>query len=146
MKVCFNTTLLLLQQDKPGQTKNQRLGLLGVGREWGLQGKSRSWKLERMDLYTERGDPVLLTWSKSCWSHQLAGTPRWSFWWVSETSVVEHKCEKMITIVRYGEPFQGGGGNVAQPPLEKASGERGWWAGPTPTDRFSHGESGPHCT
>ena len=37
-------------------------------------------------------------------------------------------------------------GNVAQPPLGKASGERGWWTGPTPTDRFSHGKSGLHCT
>ena len=31
-------------------------------------------------------------------------------------------------------------GNVAQPPLGKASGERGWWAGPTSMDRFSGGK------
>ena len=37
-------------------------------------------------------------------------------------------------------------GNVAQPPLGKASGERGWQAGPTPTDSFSRGKSGLHCT
>ena len=37
-------------------------------------------------------------------------------------------------------------GNVAQPPLGKASGERGWWAGPTSMDRFSSGKSGLHCT
>ena len=37
-------------------------------------------------------------------------------------------------------------GNVAQPPLGKASGERGWQAGPTSMDRFSCGESGLHCT
>ena len=37
-------------------------------------------------------------------------------------------------------------GNVAQPPLGKASGERGWRAGPTSMDRFSHGKSGLHCT
>ena len=37
-------------------------------------------------------------------------------------------------------------GNVAQPPLGKASGEQGSQAGPTPTDRFSCEESGPHCT
>ena len=36
--------------------------------------------------------------------------------------------------------------NVAQPPLRKASGERGWWAGPTSMDRFSLGKSGLHCT
>ena len=37
-------------------------------------------------------------------------------------------------------------GNVAQLPLGKASGCEVWQAGPTPTDRFSHGESGLHCT
>ena len=37
-------------------------------------------------------------------------------------------------------------GNVAQPPLGKASGERGWRAGPTSMDRFSSGKSGLHCT
>ena len=37
-------------------------------------------------------------------------------------------------------------GNVAQPPLRKASGERGWWAGPTSMDKFSSGKSGLHCT
>ena len=37
-------------------------------------------------------------------------------------------------------------GNVAQPPLGKASGERGWLAGPTSMDRFSSGESGLHGT
>ena len=37
-------------------------------------------------------------------------------------------------------------GNVAQPPLGKASGERGWRAGPTTMDRFSSGKSGLHCT
>ena len=37
-------------------------------------------------------------------------------------------------------------GNVAQPPLGKASGERGWQAGPTSMDRFSSGKSGLHCT
>ena len=35
--------------------------------------------------------------------------------------------------------------NVAQPPLGKASGERGWQAGPTSMDRFSSGKSGLHC-
>ena len=30
-------------------------------------------------------------------------------------------------------------GNVAQPPLGKATGERGWRAGPTSMDRFSVG-------
>ena len=30
-------------------------------------------------------------------------------------------------------------GNVAQPPLGKASGERGWRAVPTSMDRFSSG-------
>ena len=37
-------------------------------------------------------------------------------------------------------------GNMAQPPLGKASGERGWRAGPTSMDRFSNGKSGLHCT
>ena len=37
-------------------------------------------------------------------------------------------------------------GNVAQPPLGKASGERGWWAGPMSMDRFFSGKSGLHCT
>ena len=37
-------------------------------------------------------------------------------------------------------------GNVAQPPLGKASGERGWRAGPTSMDRFSSGKSGLQCT
>ena len=37
-------------------------------------------------------------------------------------------------------------GNVAQPPLGKASGERGWRAGPNSMDRFSSGKSGLHCT
>ena len=37
-------------------------------------------------------------------------------------------------------------GNVAQPPLGKASGERGWQAGPTSMDKFSSGESGLHGT
>ena len=37
-------------------------------------------------------------------------------------------------------------GNVAQPPLRKASGERGWQAGPTPMHRFSRGKPGLHCT
>ena len=37
-------------------------------------------------------------------------------------------------------------GNVAQPPFGKASGERGWRAGPTSMDRFSNGKSGLHCT
>ena len=37
-------------------------------------------------------------------------------------------------------------GNVAQPPLGKASGERGCRAGPTSMDRFSSGKSGLHCT
>ena len=37
-------------------------------------------------------------------------------------------------------------GNVAKPPLGKASGERGWRAGPTSMDRFSSGKSGLHCT
>ena len=37
-------------------------------------------------------------------------------------------------------------GNVAQPLLGKASGERGWRAGPPSMDRFSRGESGLHCT
>ena len=37
-------------------------------------------------------------------------------------------------------------GNVAQPLLGKASGERGWWAGPTSMDKFSSGKSGLHCT
>ena len=36
-------------------------------------------------------------------------------------------------------------GNVAQPPLGKASGERGWWAGPTSMDRVSSEKSGLHC-
>ena len=35
-------------------------------------------------------------------------------------------------------------GNVAQPPLGKASGERGWRAGPTSMHRFSSGKSGLH--
>ena len=35
-------------------------------------------------------------------------------------------------------------GNVAQPPLGKASGERGWRAGPTSMDKFSSGKSGLH--
>ena len=39
-----------------------------------------------------------------------------------------------------------GVGNVAQPPLGKASGERCWQAGPTPMDRFSRGDSGLRCT
>ena len=37
-------------------------------------------------------------------------------------------------------------GNVAQPPLGKASRERGWRAGPTSMDKFSSGKSGLHCT
>ena len=37
-------------------------------------------------------------------------------------------------------------GNVGQPPLGKASGERGWQAGPTSMDKFSSGKSGLHCT
>ena len=37
-------------------------------------------------------------------------------------------------------------GNVAQPPLGKASGERGWRAGPTSMDKFSSGKSGLHYT
>ena len=37
-------------------------------------------------------------------------------------------------------------GNVAQPPLRKASGEQGWRAGPTSMDRFSSGKSGLHFT
>ena len=37
-------------------------------------------------------------------------------------------------------------GNVAQPPLGKASGERAWRAGPMSVDRFSRGKSGLHCT
>ena len=37
-------------------------------------------------------------------------------------------------------------GNVAQPPVRKASGEWGWRAGPTFMDRFSRGKSGLHCT
>ena len=37
-------------------------------------------------------------------------------------------------------------GNVAQPPLGKVSGERGWWEGPTSMDRFSSGKSGLHYT
>ena len=37
-------------------------------------------------------------------------------------------------------------GNVAQLPLGKASGCEVQQAGPTPTDRFSCGESGLHCT
>ena len=37
-------------------------------------------------------------------------------------------------------------GNMAQPPLGKASGVRGWQSGPTSMDRFSRGESGLHCT
>ena len=37
-------------------------------------------------------------------------------------------------------------GNVAQPPLRKASRERGWRAGPTSMDKFSSGKSGLHCT
>ena len=37
-------------------------------------------------------------------------------------------------------------GNVARPPLRKATGERGWWAGPTSMGRFSSGKSGLHCT
>ena len=37
-------------------------------------------------------------------------------------------------------------GNVAQIPLGKASGSEVWQAGPMPTDRFSRGESGLHCT
>ena len=37
-------------------------------------------------------------------------------------------------------------GNVAQPPLGKASGDRGWRAGPISMDRFSSGKSGLHCT
>ena len=36
-------------------------------------------------------------------------------------------------------------GNV-HPSLGKASGERGWRAGHTSTDRFSRGKSGLHCT
>ena len=36
-------------------------------------------------------------------------------------------------------------GNVAQPPLRKASGEQGWEAGPTSMNRFSSGKSGLHC-
>ena len=37
-------------------------------------------------------------------------------------------------------------GNVAQPPLRKGSGERGWRAGPKSMGKFSRGESGLHCT
>ena len=37
-------------------------------------------------------------------------------------------------------------GNVAQLPLGKVSGCEVWQAGPTLMDRFSHGESGLHCT
>ena len=37
-------------------------------------------------------------------------------------------------------------GNVAQPPLGKVSGERGWQAGPMSMDRFSSGKSGLHYT
>ena len=37
-------------------------------------------------------------------------------------------------------------GNVAQPPLGKASGEQGWWVGPTSMDRCLCGKSGLHCT
>ena len=37
-------------------------------------------------------------------------------------------------------------GNVAQPPLGKASWERSWRAEPTSMDRFSSGKSGLHCT
>ena len=37
-------------------------------------------------------------------------------------------------------------GNVAQHPLGKASGERGWQAGPTSMDKFSSGKSDLHCT
>ena len=37
-------------------------------------------------------------------------------------------------------------GNVAQPPLGKVSGERGWQAGPMSMDRFSSGKSGLLCT
>ena len=36
-------------------------------------------------------------------------------------------------------------GNVAQPPLRKASGEQGWWAGLTSMHKFSSGKSGLHC-
>ena len=37
-------------------------------------------------------------------------------------------------------------GNVAQPPLGKASGERGWQTGPTSMYRFSSGKLGLYCT
>ena len=37
-------------------------------------------------------------------------------------------------------------GNVAQPPLGKASGERGWRTGPTSMYRFSSGKLGLYCT
>ena len=37
-------------------------------------------------------------------------------------------------------------GNVAQPPLGKATGERRWQAGPTSMDRFSSGKSGLHLS
>ena len=37
-------------------------------------------------------------------------------------------------------------GNVAQPLLGKASGERGWRAGPVSMGKFSSGKSGLHCT
>ena len=37
-------------------------------------------------------------------------------------------------------------GNVAQPTLGKASGERGWQVGPMSMDRFYSGKSGLHCT
>ena len=37
-------------------------------------------------------------------------------------------------------------GNVAHQPLRKASGEQGWWVGPTSMDRFSSGKPGLHCT
>ena len=37
-------------------------------------------------------------------------------------------------------------GKCGSAPTRKASGERGWRAGPTSMDRFSSGKSGLHCT
>ena len=53
--------------------------------------------------------------------------------------------QKITTLRRYLGGTVPSVGNVAQPPLGKASGERGWRAGPTSMDRFSSGKSGLHC-
>ena len=42
--------------------------------------------------------------------------------------------------------FPCGEGNVAQPLVWKTDEEQGQHTGPTPTERFFHGESGLHCT